>query len=116
MAVPIPGMVDITIIQDILLEPSMIFLIFVACGAAGLMTGKIQSDQAKAKLPGSDPTMENVTVFDWLMDYGYGVLGGILGLTIVIPLGLPVPIIIGFGFIGRIVLIKVGERAKSIIQ
>lgn len=115
MTVPTPGNVDITIITDILLEPSMFFLIFIICGICGLITGKIQSDRAKAKTPDSDPLMANESLFDWSIDYGCGVVGGIIGLAIILSTGLPILLLPGFGFAGRVLLIKIGKKAESTI-
>ena len=115
MPIPTIGNVEITLIKDMLLEPAMVFLIFIMCGLCGLMTGKMQSDKAKANMPGSDPMMLNETLFDWFLDYSYGVAGGILGIPILLGLGWPMFWLPAFGFAGRVLLIKIGNKAEKSI-
>jgi len=111
--IPQIGNVDITIVYEILSEPA-IRILLAMCMLAGLLAGKQESDDAKNGK--GDPIMENVTIFDWLMDAGYGLVGGFIGLAILFMTPVvPIFVLPSFGYAGRKLLIAWGRKAETAI-
>lgn len=111
--IPQIGNIDITIVYEILTEPAILILL-AFCGIAGLLAGKQESDDALNGKPGSDPVMANVTISDWLMDTGYGFVGGIIGIGILFMTPVvPIFILPAFGYAGRKLLIAWGRKAEQ---
>lgn len=109
--IPAIGNVDVTIVYEILMEPAIIILLMF-CALAGLLAGKQESDDAKNGK--GDPIMENVTIFDWLMDAGYGVIGGLIGIGVLFMMPVvPIFVLPSFGYAGRKLLIAWGRKAES---
>lgn len=114
---PIPSLenLDMSLAFELITNPAIIVLMF-GCIAAGLLAGKQESDGAKAgkiEFLGK----ENVTLYDWAEDAGYGLLGGMLGLaTIQLMPAFPLLALPAFGYAGRKLLINYGKKAEGSIE
>ena len=109
--IPEIGNVDIQIIYDILTEPGIIILLFLA-GLAGLLRGKMEHDQARLGVP-EYKGMENVSLMDWGEDFLLGIVGGFIGLGVLLMTPFPVFLLVPFGYAGRKLLIAWGRKAEA---
>jgi len=114
MVAPIPTLqnLDMSLAFELLTNPG-ILLLLVGCIVAGMIRGKMESDSARA----GDPEYkgrENLTLYDWIEDGAYGLLGGMLGLaTIQIMPAFPLLALPAFGYAGRKILINYGKKAEG---
>lgn len=104
-----PGVIS----MELLVGDSLTYFVILlgASTVAGLLAGKKESDDAKAGI--GEKSRENVTLLDWAEDAGYGFIGGLIGLAIIqmIP-GTPDLLLPTFGYAGRKLLMKWGEKAE----
>ena len=115
--VPIPSLenLDMSLALEFLANPGILALL-AGCIVAGLLAGKRESDAAKTGNP-EYRGMENLTLYDWLEDAGYGLLGGMLGLaTIQLMPAFPLLSLPAFGYAGRKILINYGRKAEGSIE
>ena len=111
MVIPQIGNVEIELVYEIFKEPAIIILLLLS-GLAGLLAGKQESDDAKNGK--GDPIMANVTIADWLMDFGYGLIGGCIGIGVLFMTPVvPIFVLPSFGYAGRKLLIAWGRKAES---
>jgi hypothetical protein len=84
---------------------------------AGMLRGKMENDQAVAGNP-QFAGMQNTGMKDWIEDAGMGLIGGVLGLGLILFIfpNIPIFFLPGFGYAGRMLLIKVGKTAEGTIS
>lgn len=106
----VPG--EITL--ELLIGNPLIYyaLLIVLAIIGGLLRGSMESDEAKEGNP-EYKGMENLTVWDWAKDAGYGLTGGFIFLAIVPSLGVSELFIPVFGYAGRKILINWGKKAEK---
>jgi hypothetical protein len=110
----IPGQINL----ELLIGNPLLYYAFLlmASMVAGLLAGKQESDLAKSgdlQYKGK----ENTSIFDWLEDASYGLIGGILFLVVVqaVP-GIPLELMVASGFAGRKTLINWGKKAEKVSE
>lgn len=107
----IPGVMTVEVLIG---NPLVYMLILLSLAViAGLLRGSMESDEAKTGNK-DFAGKENESIWDWLVDAGYGLVGGAIGLGLMEVLPLPELVFIpAFGFAGRIVLINYGKKAEK---
>lgn len=119
--IPTIGNVDIAIAWSILTEPAIIILLLIS-GCAGLLRGKMEDNQARLGIP-EYKGMENLDSKDWGEDFGLGVVGGLIGMTIIFSannilssifdMDLAIFFMPVFGYAGRKILMGWGKKVES---
>ncbi len=92
----------------------LFFFLLLFSAGMGMLRGKTEGD--------TDPKMKNLTKWDWIEDGGYGIFGGIMFIAFYPILGRLIPEYISIwlmplaGWLGRLILIKVGTKAEETIS
>lgn len=106
----IPGQITLELLIG---DPLLYYIILLAASTlAGLLRGSMESDEAKNGNP-EFKGMENLTVWDWTKDAGYGLVGGFIGLATMQAVPIPTLFLPAFGFAGRKILINWGKKAEK---
>lgn len=106
-----PGIVNL----ELLLNNSLLYygILMVVSMIAGILRGSMESNEAKngnVQYKG----MENLSLFDWIQDAGYGLIGAFIFLgTIQLMAGIPLEFMPTFGYAGRVLLINWGKKAEQ---
>ncbi len=115
MPVPIPTLPfgDLELNFDLM---SGLAVVIVTTFLMGILAGKQEHDAAvKTNPDGSvvitDPSRRNITIFDWIEDGAYGVIGGLVAMWMGTGVGIPIPVaVIAGGLAGRKLVLPLVEK------
>lgn len=100
MTIPTLPFGDMELVASMIGTP--IFMLILSF-LAGLMAGKQEHDDA---IVNNNPRWQNNTLYDWLEDGMYGLVGGVISLGI----GIPILLIPIGGYAGRKILPKMADK------